>query len=112
MQPSEKPRAKRIPEAIVLVAILCGIALRFAQLGKMSLWFDEGYTAWVASLSPTQIIRMIRVDTSPPLYYLLLRGWVGMFGHSEAAMRGLSALFSSAALLVFYGIARRLLRDR
>ena len=55
---------------------------------------------------------MIRGDTSPPLYYLLLRGWVGMFGHSEVAMRSLSAVFSSAALLVFYGIARRLLRDR
>jgi uncharacterized membrane protein len=112
MEPSEKLLAKNISAAIILIAILVGIVLRFSQLGKMSLWFDEGYTAWVVSLSPAQIVRVIRVDTSPPLYYLLLRGWVGVFGHSEAAMRSLSALASSAALLVFFGIAGRLLRDR
>jgi uncharacterized membrane protein len=114
MQPSDTPSrgTRGITTAVILIAVVIGVVLRFAELGRMSLWFDEGYTAWVMSLSPGEIIRVIRVDTSPPLYYLVLRGWVGIFGHSEAGMRSLSAVFSSAALMVFYGIARRLLRDR
>ncbi len=112
MEPAGDSLKNKILALIVLVAILGGIVLRFAQLGKMSLWFDEGYTAWVVSLSPGEIVRVIRVDTSPPLFYLLLRGWVGMFGHSEAAMRSLSAVASSAALVVFLGITRRVLHDR
>ena len=112
MQASEKSLISRLPTAIILVAAFSGFVLRFSQLGTKSLQFDEGYTAWVVSLSPVQIIRVIRVDTSPPLYYLLLHCWMVIFGHSEAAMRLLSAVFSSAALIVFYQIALRVLRDR
>jgi uncharacterized membrane protein len=97
---------------ITLVAIGVGIGLRWAQLGKASLWFDEGYTAWVVSLPASRIVQVIRVDTAPPLYYLLLRGWVAIFGHSEAALRSLSAVFATASLLIFYPLALRLLRDR
>ena len=50
-------RATRwITTVIILIAVLIGIVLRFAELGRMSLWFDEGYTAWVISLSPGEII--------------------------------------------------------
>ena len=37
---------------------------------------------------------IIRADTAPPLYYILLRGWVRVFGFSESALRSMSALMS------------------
>jgi hypothetical protein len=94
-----------------VLVVLAGIALRWAQLGKLSLRFDEGYTAWAVDHPLGEIIRIIRVDTAPPLYYLLLRGWVLLFGFSEAALRSMSALMASIALLVFVPVARRLLKS-
>src|SRR5260221_10765974 len=96
---------------IVFPIIAIGVFLRWFRLAHQSLWFDEGYTAWAISLSPTEIIRAVRVDTAPPLYYLLLHGWAAVFGRSEFALRSMSALFATASLLLFYPLAKRILRD-
>jgi hypothetical protein len=92
-------------------AAAAGIALRFASLGTNSIWFDEGYTAWAIDHPVRQIIRIIGVDTAPPLYYILLHGWTAVFGRSEAGMRSMSALMGSIAVLVFAAIACRLLQS-
>jgi mannosyltransferase len=94
---------------ITAVSIVGGIVLRWLQLGTNSLWFDEGYTAWVVSHPFGEIVRLIRADTAPPGHYLLLRVWVLLFGSSEAALRSMSALASSVALIVFWVVARRVL---
>ena len=44
----------------------------------------------------------------PPLYYLLLRVWVGVFGEGVGAIRSLSAVASVFALPAMYGLAREL----
>jgi hypothetical protein len=93
--------------ALILAA---GTLLRFWNLGRLSLWFDEGYSAWAASLGPLRLFHVIRADVSPPLYYLLLRGWIGLFGTSEAALRALSATAATACFPFLYLLARRLLQ--
>ena len=100
-----------LPVAIAAVALAFGIVLRWWRLGAQSLWFDEGYTAWVVSLRPAEIVRAIRADTAPPLYYLLLRGWVAIVGTSEAAMRAPSAACATAALGIAVAIVLRQFRD-
>ncbi len=97
---------------IVIVALVVGVALRWVWLGQASLWYDEGYTAWIVSHPVGEIIRLIRADTAPPLYYVLLRLWVDCFGHSEGALRSMSAMMASVSLLLFYPLAMKLLRDR
>jgi mannosyltransferase len=96
-------------ETATWLAVGIGIAIRFSRLGRQSLWFDEGYTAWMVRHPLPEILRLIRADTAPPLYYFLLHGWTEHFGHSEAALRSLSAVFSSITLIIAVGIARRLL---
>ena len=96
---------------IVGAAVSAGIILRWWQLGKASLWFDEGYTAWVVSLHLKGIVHVIRVDTAPPLYYFLLRGWSGLFGRSEAGLRSMSALMATIGLLFLVAISWKLLRS-
>jgi len=88
------------------------MALRWWNLGGESLWFDEAYTAWAAGLSVGDLIEVVRVDNSPPLYYLLMHAWVRVFGDGELALRAPSALASSIALLLTPVIARRLWNDR
>lgn len=80
------------------VLFLTGVLVRWAMLDASSLWYDEGFTWWVASQSPTRIIEIIRADTSPPLYYLLVHYWTAVFGDSVWAMRAESALASTVAL--------------
>src|SRR5450432_3945764 len=71
---------------VIWGSVIAGVGLRFAQLGKSSLWFDEGYTAWAAAHPVGEIVRIIKADTAPPLYYILLRGWTHLFGFSEAGL--------------------------
>jgi mannosyltransferase len=97
---------------LFMIVLAAGIALRWVQLGRSSLWFDEGYTAWLVSLPTPEIVRVLHVDTAPPLYYLLLRAWTLLFGRSEFALRSLSASIASGSLLLFYPLAMRVLRDR
>lgn len=49
-----------------------------------------------------------RSDTSPPLHYLLLRGWFGIFGASAAAGRVLSILFGLAVVVTLYHLGRQI----
>lgn len=94
---------------VTWLAVAAAIFIRCWHLGGKSLWFDEGYTAWLVSHPVGEIIRLIRADTAPPLYYLLLHGWTAIFGRSEIALRSLSTVFSILTLLLAIDIARRLL---
>ena len=100
------------PIVLVTIAVAFGVTLRWWQLGARSLWFDEGYTAWVVSLPPAKIVEVIHVDTAPPLYYLLMRGWVRLAGTGEAALRVPSAACATAALAVMAAVVCRLFQDR
>ena len=73
-----------------------------------SLWGDEAWAATLAIKPFLQIIKIVAKDTSPPLYYLLLHGWMRIFGSSEIAIRSLSFLFFLATVLTVYFIGKRL----
>ena len=57
-------------------------------------WIDEGIAVGIASHDLADIPGLLRQDGSPPLYYLLLHGWLTLFGDGEAAARALSLVFS------------------
>ncbi|MDR7550777.1 MAG: glycosyltransferase family 39 protein [Armatimonadota bacterium] len=75
--------------------------LRFAWLDVKSLWFDEAFSLKLAR-QPLWLVARITSDQDahPPLYYLLLHGWITLFGTSETALRSLGALCSSVAATV------------
>ena len=100
----------RVFDGLAWLGIAVGIALRWILLSGKSFWFDEGITTWLIALSPAQLIRCIRNDVSAPLYFLSLRYWAFVFGTSEAALRSMSAAFATGSLLLFYLLARRVLR--
>lgn len=94
----------------IVLWVAGGLILRFWRIGSQSLWYDEGYTAWISSLSPTRILYLLRSDVGAPMYYLLVHYWRAAVGDSQWALRSLSALCSGLALLVFIDLARRVLR--
>ena len=81
--------------ALLLVIILAlAFGLRLAGLGRQSLWYDEGVSAYLTTLPVGEMLRWTAEDIQPPLYYALLAGWTQLFGRSEAALRWPSVLFS------------------
>jgi dolichyl-phosphate-mannose-protein mannosyltransferase len=97
--------------AVVGIAILAGFWLRWFDLQRWSLWWDEGFTVWASGLPLGRIIPFARSDNQAPLYYLLQHFWDLLFGNSEFALRALSALLGTLALPVFYLLAKRVLKD-
>ena len=84
-------------EALVVgIAVAAGVALRAAATSD--LWVDEALTVNIAKLPVHGIFEALRHDGHPPLYYLLLHGWMSVFGQSDNAVRALSGLFSVATL--------------
>jgi len=98
--------------ALIVLAMGVGIVVRWWGLGTQSLWFDEGYTAWMVGHSSGEIIRLVRADTAPPLYYILLHGWTVLFGTSEIALRSMSALAMTLAMFLAMDVARRVIPNR
>ena len=98
-----------VPYLAMFPILIAGLLLRWWKLGSQSLWYDEGYSAWLSSLSPSRILYYLRSDVGAPLHYLLLHAWRGFAGESEWALRSPSALCASLALLIFIDLARRVL---
>ncbi len=97
-----------LPLILVGITIAVGIALRFAT--DSSLWLDEAITVEIARRSVPALFEALRHDGAPPLYYLLLHFWTGLFGGGDVAVRALSGLLSVATLPVAWFAGRRVAR--
>ena len=97
--------------AIIGTAILGGLAFRWLDLQRQSLWWDEGFTVWTCGLPLGRIIPFAKSDNQAPLYYLMQHFWGVLFGNSEFALRALSALFGTLSLPIFYLLAKKVLKD-
>lgn len=108
MPPMEKLSRKE-QEILWLVAIpLAALGLRLYLLGKQSLWYDEGVTWYVSSMSLPELLRWTAADIQPPLYYLVTRFFIRLLGESEYALRFPAALFGVLLVPVTWRLARRL----
>jgi mannosyltransferase len=83
--------------AALLVLTAFSVALRTGGLDA-GFWIDEAIAVGIASHDPGEIPGLLRQDGSPPLYYLLLHGWIGLVGTGEAATRALSLVFAAVAV--------------
>jgi len=102
----------RIPEHVLadslglLVLVAAALLLRAVFLTARSVIFEEAFSVEVARLPWSQAWRTIAsIDSHPPLYYVLLKLWL-VFGRSPAAIRSLSALLGSLAIVPTYLLAR------
>jgi mannosyltransferase len=76
--------------ALVLVGLLAiSFVVRTDSLGE-SLWMDEGLSIGIASQPLLDIPSVLRVDGSPPFYYMLLSVWMDLVGNGPGETQGLS----------------------
>jgi mannosyltransferase len=110
--PSVEPSARvdrSIPRwAFVLgaVVVAIGVVLRFVTRSDM--WLDEALTVNLARLPFSQLHAALKQDGAPPLYYVVLHGWMSVFGTTDIAVRSLAGLISVVTLPVMWCCGRRL----
>ncbi|MCM3926025.1 glycosyltransferase family 39 protein, partial [Frankia sp. AiPs1] len=99
------PLVPRLLLAAVAVAVAVGAVMRFAT--PSHLWLDESLTVAIASRPVPDLLHALRHDGSPPLYYLLLHGWIRVFGDGDIAVRALSGVLSLLTLPLAWLAGRR-----
>lgn len=72
--------------------LLLAVGVRCWHLSFRSLTDDEGYSLMLSQFAPGDIVEFTARDVHPPLYYLLLHGWLQLVGHSVAGVRLLSVI--------------------
>ncbi|TES96047.1 hypothetical protein E3J85_01430 [Patescibacteria group bacterium] len=88
--------------------IVLGGFLRFFNITKSGLWYDEAFSAVMVRNPLPEIIEKGVHDVHPPFYYFLLKLWTLILGESELALRGFSALFGMLLIIAVYFLVKNL----
>lgn len=85
---------------VPLCLIALAIALRAAFLGDRQLFRDEAASWLLAQYPLPQLISHAAGEPYPPMYALILQGWLHFAGDTEVALRSLSVAFGLVMVLV------------
>ena len=88
-------------------------ALRVWGITSSCLWFDEIFGVHAAEHSWDTILSFVALDLiHPPLFYVLLKLWIGLVGESLFWLRMFPVGLSLLALIPFLALCRELKLDR
>jgi len=106
---TEPEPTARVPRTLLLVGlgVVVAVAVLLRFLTTSDLWLDEALTVNIAKLPLGDLHEALKHDGAPPLYYLLLHGWIRLFGSSDLAVRSLSGVLGVAMLPLAYLAALR-----
>ncbi|MCS7220661.1 MAG: glycosyltransferase family 39 protein [Anaerolineae bacterium] len=98
-----------LPYRLIALFLLlwAGFALRLYRIDVQNIWWDEARNIDVASRPLLAIAGSPELDIHPPLYFYLLHFWMRLLGHSEFAVRLLSAFFGLLSAPLLYALGRR-----
>jgi mannosyltransferase len=94
---------------IVLGLMILATVIRARGLTTSNLWLDEANSWQVATDSWAGLFANVLRSPLGPLYFVLLKSWIGVFGDSVLALRSLSLVASVALIPVTYTLGVRLL---
>ena len=105
---------RRLAFVLLAVALILGAGLRFQKLGLTDLNADEGASWAAASLPGVSEVVAMEHQLDPgklPLYDLLLHGWIRVFGDGVSAMRAMSAVLGTIAIVLVFAAVREVCRS-
>lgn len=95
---------------LFIVALLTAGFLGFYDTGRESLWTDEAISVFRSQQSWAELLTYVFSDPIGfrPLYWFVLKGWMALFGTSEAALRSLSVLFGLVSIWLLFQLGKAL----
>ena len=115
--PMQRLAVRARPSGLAVVAggltglVAVSLLLRTTALDA-GFWIDEAISVGIASYDLFDIPGRLRLDGSPPLYYLMLHGWMQAFGTSETATHVLSLIIALTSIPVAWWAGRSLFGTR
>ncbi len=109
-RPSSRDRSRVVRGLLPTLLLLLAFALRVHRIGEQRVWWDEGWSVWVARFSSLDILRQTGNDVHPPLYFELLHLWRALSGDDEGALRLLSAFLGVLTVALTCALSRRMAR--
>jgi 4-amino-4-deoxy-L-arabinose transferase-like glycosyltransferase len=98
---------------MLLALIALAAVIRIVIINNQSFWADEALTAHEARISFGAMLHtVIHVETTPPLYFVVVWCWAKLFGTSEVALRSVSAIAGVVLVPIAYASARELVSRR
>lgn len=96
---------------IALMLFFITLVFRFLYLDN-ALWYDEA-CSWITSTDSLGVMHnLLNVDLQhTPLYFLLLKSWMKLFGQSEISMRLLSMIFGILTVMLSYIVSRKISKN-
>jgi uncharacterized membrane protein len=99
----------RYARAVFWLAVGLFIAARLRHITAYNLGFDEIFSLQAARYNWSGLVSFVIEDmVHPPLFYLLLKLWVGIGGESLLWLRLFSVLAAMAAIVPFYFLCKEL----
>ena len=92
----------------VVVGLLLVVTLVLRFWTRSDLWLDEALTVNIAKLPLHDLPSYLKRDGAPPLFYVLLHFWMGIFGSSDLAVRSLSGVMGVVTVPLVWLAGRRL----
>lgn len=111
-------RAQPRQGATILIVVAVALGLRLYAISANDLWGDEACMVYLCSESPAAIVSALSseqrpdVDVAPPAYFLILHGWMKIFGASPGSVRGVSVGFDLLFLVSLLLFPQQLVSDR
>lgn len=91
---------------VVVAILLLAFALRLYRLADSNIWWDEGWSVWLARQDLWSIALRTAADEHPPLHYFTLYFWDAIVGESAFAVRFSSLALGTLTVALIYRMGR------
>lgn len=106
-------RAVSMEAWIVCALAVVATVIRFLVIDNQSYWADEALTAYESRISFGAMLGVVvHIETTPPLYFVLIWVWGHLFGTGEVALRSVSTLAGIAVVPIAYLAGKELASRR
>lgn len=98
--------------ALVLGATLVALVLRSWLAVRSQVWLDEANSVLISLTPLAELASTLAEDSSPPLYYLILKGWVALTSLDPLWLRVPSIAFGCLTVPAVWLVGRAMDRSR
>lgn len=92
---------------IIIALVILQIAVCLPFISSFPIALDEPFSIFWAQQDLGVMVDEINKGNNSPLHFILLNGWIKMFGISPASVRSLSLLFSILTVVLIFSFSRK-----